>query len=177
MKNISFLLLLCAALTMAACQGSTTSSDSGSTQDPIVGTWVSEGTKCRTDSLCSTLSDSPHSSYVLTEMAHTWLYSAIQLALKALYAGLTRLQLAGPRVQMQTSETLGSIKVRLQLLRQLGFMKSAATRCDMKLRRQSLLSKVLRRLLPPLASEVHRAGHLGKLMFSATCVNKPFAFA
>ncbi|PIO47454.1 MAG: hypothetical protein CMR00_10400 [[Chlorobium] sp. 445] len=44
MKNISFLLLLCAALTMAACQGSTTSSDSGSTQDPIVGTWVSEGT-------------------------------------------------------------------------------------------------------------------------------------
>jgi hypothetical protein len=43
MKHLSIFLLLCAALSFAACQGSTTSSDDGAPQDPIVGTWVSEG--------------------------------------------------------------------------------------------------------------------------------------
>ena len=38
MKHLSIFLLLCAALSLAACQGSTTSSDSGAPQDPIVGT-------------------------------------------------------------------------------------------------------------------------------------------
>ncbi|MCS7013925.1 MAG: hypothetical protein RMI34_10620 [Chloroherpetonaceae bacterium] len=36
--------LLVALLLVAACRGTTTSSDDSASQDPIIGTWVSEGT-------------------------------------------------------------------------------------------------------------------------------------